>query len=144
MTQQEGKRRAVQSSEFPDFVSDWVIDKTRLTADVRQFLKDTKEFQESELYRNYLQENTRTEPFIVPEKIAATKAGISLQSEFTEAAIPEPEETNPGPATPENVGSINTGLSILKPRTLVLPLSEIAGRRLFKLRLASLPPKPEI
>ncbi|MCJ1335076.1 hypothetical protein MMC09_000342 [Bachmanniomyces sp. S44760] len=138
------KRQAVQSSEFLDFVSDWVINKTHLTVDVHQFLKNTKEFQESELYRNYLQENTRTEPVIVPEKIAATKAGISLQSEFTEAVIPEPDETNPGPATLENVGSIKAVPSIAKPRTLVLPSSEIAGRQLFELRPASLPPRPEI
>ena len=144
LTQWEGKRQAVQSSEFLDFVSDWVINKTHLTVDVHQFLKNTKEFQESELYRNYLQENTRTEPVIVPEKIAATKAGISLQSEFTEAIIPEPDKTNPGPATLENIGSIKVVPSIAKPRTLVLLLSEIAGRQLFELRPASLPPRPEI
>ena len=134
----------MQSSEFLDFVSDWVINKTHLTVDVHQFLKNTKEFQESELYRNYLQENTRTEPVIVPEKIAATKAGISLQSEFTEAIIPEPDKTNPGPATLENIGSIKVVPSIAKPRTLVLLLSEIAGRQLFELRPASLPPRPKI
>ena len=134
----------MQSSEFSDFVSDWVINKTHLTVNIHQFLKNTKEFQESELYRNYLQENTRTEPVIVPKKIAATKAGISLQSEFTETVIPEPDETNSGLVTLKNVGFIKAVPSIAKPRTLILPLSEIAGRQLFELRPASLPPRPKI
>ncbi|MCJ1341788.1 hypothetical protein MMC09_007085 [Bachmanniomyces sp. S44760] len=78
------------------------------------------------------------------ETVAAKNTGSPVQSGSPEPEIPGQIETNPGPATPENVEPIEAVPSIVKPRTLVLPLSEIAGRQLFKLRPASLPPRPEI
>ena len=78
------------------------------------------------------------------ETVATTNTESPVQSESSKSKRPEQIETNSELTTLKNVKFIKAVPSIAKPRTLVLLLSEIAGKQLFKLRPASLPPRPKI